>query len=96
MDAGNCLFPLQAEAKSINLEYLEPMVFLREKTDPFGWKFEKLPGNASIIDDRSVLRESAIPSKASNPRTAPVSIYEMHLGSWRYHPVTKQPCHSWN
>ncbi len=64
---------------------------LREKTDPFGWKFEKLPGNASIIDDRSVLRESAIPSKASNPRTAPVSIYEMHLGSWRYHPVTKQP-----
>ncbi|MEL0099723.1 MAG: 1,4-alpha-glucan branching protein GlgB, partial [Opitutae bacterium] len=64
---------------------------LREKVDPFGWKFESLPGKASIIDDRSVLRKSAILNKLDNPRIAPVSIYEMHLGSWRYHPVSNRP-----
>ena len=62
---------------------------LREKTDPFGWRYESLPGNASIVDDRSFKRKSGVSLGGRNPRTIPISIYEMHLGSWRYH--TKSP-----
>ena len=57
---------------------------LREKTDPFGWRFECLPGNASVIEDRTVSRKSLISSDNKSPRSLPISIYEMHLGSWKF------------
>ncbi len=63
----------------------------REKVDPFGWRFEELPGKAAVIDDRSVLRKSGISMNGKNPRTIPLSIYEMHLGSWQYHPKSTRP-----
>ena len=64
---------------------------LREKTDPFGWRFESLPGNASIVEDRTVLRKSVISTCGKNPRTLPVSIYEMHLGSWKFSKDNSRP-----
>ena len=58
---------------------------LREKTDPFGWRFEPPMGNASIIQTRKPCRDSRTrDGDQSNPRIAPLSIYEMHLGSWRF------------
>jgi 1,4-alpha-glucan branching enzyme len=63
---------------------------LREKTDPFGWLFEALPGNASIIGDRSAARSSCL-TACGRPCSVPVSIYEMHLGSWRLHPSQTRP-----
>ena len=56
---------------------------LREKTDPFGWCFEPPTGNASIVSDRSFRRTSLIRTEEKNVRESPLSIYEMHLGSWR-------------
>lgn len=64
---------------------------LREKTDPFGWAFEELPGNASIVDERSKMQKSRISSCHRNPRNIPISIYEMHLGSWRHHLKENRP-----
>ena len=64
---------------------------LREKTDPFGWRFECLPGNASIVEDRKVSRKSIISIEGNNPRTLPVSIYEMHLGSWKFSKDNSRP-----
>ncbi len=64
---------------------------LREKTDPFGWRFEPPTGNASIVQDRSSIRPSSLDSRTLLPRESPVSIYEMHLGSWRLHPIEKRP-----
>ena len=55
----------------------------REKTDPFGWCFEPPPGNASIVANRYSRRSSVIREKEKNVRESPLSIYEMHLGSWR-------------
>ncbi len=60
---------------------------VREKTDPFGFFFETAPDNAAIVwnprkfdwhdHDWMVARANA------NPLREPMSIYELHLGSWR-------------
>jgi 1,4-alpha-glucan branching enzyme len=64
---------------------------LRTKTDPYGSRFEGPPGNAAIVCDTSgfkwgdgawVDRRRA---QAGN-LDRPVSIYEVHLGSWRRKP----------
>ena len=63
----------------------------RVKTDPYGTRFEGPPGNASIVCD--VSRFSWGDSAWIERRRAgaanldrPVSIYEVHLGSWRRKP----------
>ena len=63
---------------------------LREKTDPFGWYFEPPMGNASIICERKESKTQA-QYNSINPREMPFSIYEMHLGSWRYHKNHNRP-----
>jgi len=60
-----------------------------EKTDPMGRFFEKLPKNAAIVwdtttfqwSDHAWLEQRAV----SNALESPISIYEVHLGSWRKH-----------
>ncbi|MEM7272018.1 MAG: 1,4-alpha-glucan branching protein GlgB [Actinomycetota bacterium] len=61
----------------------------RDKADPVGFAFEEPPRTASIVTDLSYtwgddewMRNRA----ARNGLDAPVSIYELHLGSWRYEP----------
>ena len=56
----------------------------REKTDPFGLRFESPPGNATIIYPRDFKKEDGCAKLTLNPRSSPVSIYEMHLGSWKF------------
>lgn len=58
-----------------------------EKTDPFGFFFEIAPKTASIVwenqnyawGDENWLQQRA----GQDPRRQPMSIYELHLGSWR-------------
>lgn len=57
---------------------------LREKTDPFAFRFEPPMGNASIIQSRNSLVGCDLQSRR-DPRTSPLSVYEMHLGSWKHH-----------
>jgi 1,4-alpha-glucan branching enzyme len=60
------------------------------KADPFAFAMERAPNNASIVavpgwdgwTDGAWLRDRA----AANRRDAPISIYEVHLGSWRRGP----------
>ena len=57
------------------------------KTDPFGFYFEQAPKNAAIVrsvghfkwSDAAWLEQR----KARDPLRSPMSIYELHLGSWR-------------
>jgi 1,4-alpha-glucan branching enzyme len=57
------------------------------KTDPFGFFYEAPPKNASIVwntrrfqwSDASWLEQR----RKANPFRSPISIYEVHLGSWR-------------
>ncbi len=63
---------------------------LRLKSDPLAFHTEVPPANASVVweakhvwGDEEWLERRA----ASDPLRAPVSIYEVHLGSWRRNPL---------
>ena len=60
-----------------------------DKADPFGFAFEEAPRTASIITDLGYDWGDDEWMASRGPRLAldaPVSIYELHLGSWRYEP----------
>jgi len=59
---------------------------LPQKNDPFGQSFEGPPGNASIVHDSQYKwRDSEWTNKQTNALDLdkPVSLYEVHLQSWR-------------
>ena len=59
------------------------------KSDPFGHYYEPPPGNASIVYESNYRwRDDAwMAERTAEPRLdVPVSIYEVHLGSWRRKP----------
>jgi 1,4-alpha-glucan branching enzyme len=64
---------------------------IRVKTDPYGTRFEGPPGNAAIVCDTGVFKwndhawAEQRRSKAG-VHDLPISIYEVHLGSWRRKP----------
>jgi len=57
------------------------------KTDPYGMFFESAPKNASIVWNTRKFAWTDGPwlkqRRALNPYRAPISIYEVHPGSWR-------------
>ena len=57
------------------------------KADPFGFRAEQPPATASIVHDLGTYRwkdDAWLARRASvSARDAPISIYEVHLGSWR-------------
>src|SRR6185369_3051596 len=59
----------------------------REKADPFAFFAEQPPRTASVVwnlDDYEWNDSDWMNTRGGrNARTAPISIYEMHLGSWR-------------
>jgi 1,4-alpha-glucan branching enzyme len=60
--------------------------YVSEKADPFGFCHEKPPRTASVVWDLEYTwsdREWIEGRKNRNSRQAPISIYEVHLGSWR-------------
>ncbi|HEY9228184.1 MAG TPA: 1,4-alpha-glucan branching protein GlgB [Gemmatimonadaceae bacterium] len=60
---------------------------IRVKTDPYSYKMEQYPGTASIVQAESDYRwhdDDWMHARATTDYTQrPVSIYEVHLGSWR-------------
>ena len=88
--AENCLFPSLKSVTNTNFASFGTDGIVREKTDPFGWQFEPPMGNASIITSRE-FTESNPSTHAFNPQAKPLSIYEMHLGSWKFHPHENRP-----
>ncbi|KZN69347.1 1,4-alpha-glucan branching protein GlgB [Pseudoalteromonas luteoviolacea] len=61
-----------------------------EKADPYAQKMQQAPGTASILqENKEVLElsdEHINERLARNSIDAPVSIYEVHLGSWKRRP----------
>ena len=58
------------------------------KSDPYARAFAPLPDTASILCAESSFpwRDGAFRKNKKNPLKAPMSIYEVHAGSWRRHP----------
>jgi 1,4-alpha-glucan branching enzyme len=60
-------------------------VLLPDKTDPFAFRCEGPPGNASIVSNLDYSwgdRDWMQGRRQKNGQRAPISIYEVHLGSW--------------
>src|SRR5215469_12052512 len=60
--------------------------YVVDKADPFGVRHEKPPNTASVIWDLGYQwsdKEWMETRKNRNSLSAPISIYEVHLGSWR-------------
>jgi 1,4-alpha-glucan branching enzyme len=83
--------PDLAEGALYKFEIRDSLGNPRVKTDPYGTRFEGPPGNAAIVCDTGgftwgdaawLERRRA----AAGSLDRPVSIYEVHLGSWRRKP----------
>ena len=60
---------------------------LLDKADPFGFYAEQAPGNSSIVYDHGEYQWQDKRWRRNTGRDTPVSIYEVHAGSWK-----KKPC----
>ena len=67
---------------------------LPSKADPYAFAAEMRPATASIVAPLPQARALPPGRAAANARHAPVSIYELHAGSWRRHPDGR--FHSWD
>src|SRR5437899_10255954 len=56
------------------------------KSDPLAFAAELRPQTASIVVDQNVIGRPQASPGSVNALSAPISIYEVHLGSWRRHP----------
>lgn len=67
-----------------------------EKSDPFGFQQEVRPKTASIVTDLNTYQwqdsEWMERRRHTDPLTLPVSVYEVHLGSWLHESADNPPC----
>ncbi|MDM0039605.1 1,4-alpha-glucan branching protein GlgB [Variovorax sp. J22G21] len=61
------------------------------KSDPFGFSAQLRPATASVVQPLPAMASVPPDRAAANSRHAPLSIYEVHLGSWR----RKNHGHDW-
>ncbi|MGJ7495118.1 1,4-alpha-glucan branching protein GlgB [Variovorax sp. RT4R15] len=61
------------------------------KSDPFGFSAQLRPDTASVVQPLPAMASVPPDRAAANSRHAPLSIYEVHLGSWR----RKNHGHDW-
>lgn len=65
-----------------------------EKSDPYGFQQEPRPKTASIVTDLDAYKWNDLDwmekRRHSDPLTQPISVYEVHLGSW-LHASSAQP-----
>jgi len=83
--------PGLAEGELYKFEIRDRQGSVRLKTDPYGTRFESPPGNAAIVCDPGKFAWSdgawmELRHAGAGKIDRPVSIYEVHLGSWRRKP----------
>ena len=77
--------PAARNGQLYKYEIIDRQGHLRLKSDPFAFESQMRPESASVIcglPEKVAMREER---KAANQFDAPISIYEVHLGSWRRH-----------
>lgn len=56
---------------------------LPDKSDPLGFSQHQYPSHASVVYDHNAYQWQHSNNKANNLYHAPMSVYEVHLGSWK-------------
>ena len=69
---------------------------LPQKADPYALQSELRPATASVVSHMPRLAPALAQRQQSNALDAPVSIYEVHLGSWRRKPEEGDRWLSWD
>ena len=69
---------------------------LPHKADPFALRAELRPATASLVDALPVVVAPSAQRRAANALDAPVSIYEVHLGSWMRKPEENDRWLTWD
>lgn len=75
--------PQLAPGDVYQFEILSAKGELLRKSDPFGFSAELRPRTASVVRGLPAAVPMSPERAAANGRHAPISIYEVHLGSWR-------------
>ena len=79
--------PGVGEGAHYKYELLDHNGHIRLKTDPYGFFFEVAPKNAAIVWDNRKFHWTdgawLKRRREQDPLRTPVSIYELHIGSWR-------------
>jgi 1,4-alpha-glucan branching enzyme len=71
--------------QSYKFEMIDSQGQVRLKADPYAFEAQMRPENASLVSPLpDVVKNTSARQKANDLRS-PVSIYEVHLGSWRRH-----------
>ena len=89
--SGSCSSPASSPGQRYKFEILTQTGDLRLKADPFAFEAELPPQTASVVNrcelrvDRRRVAGSA--ATRAEQQGAPMSIYEVHLGSWRLNPL---------
>ena len=69
---------------------------LPQKADPFARQAELRPATASVVAELPPLVPPSAERQRANALNAPISIYEVHLGSWRRKPEEGDRWLSWD
>ncbi|QKJ85274.1 1,4-alpha-glucan branching enzyme GlgB [Paramixta manurensis] len=77
--------PAARNGQLYKFEIIDAFGQLRLKADPFAFEAQMRPQTASMICGLPEKVEMRADRKAANAFDAPISIYEVHLGSWRRH-----------
>jgi 1,4-alpha-glucan branching enzyme len=85
---GNGFWEIFAPAARVGDKYKYEIVgsdgvLLPLKSDPVAFALEMRPSTASIVVDLDAVPHPRPSPAAANALSAPISIYEVHLGSWR-------------
>ncbi|MDO9597244.1 MAG: 1,4-alpha-glucan branching protein GlgB, partial [Azoarcus sp.] len=75
--------PEVAEGDLYKYEILDATGQLRSKADPFAFRAEMRPQTASVVQRLLPGLSSSTVRQSANALDAPISIYEVHLASWR-------------
>ena len=78
--------PGVAEGSLYKFEILDANGQIQLKSDPYGFAAELRPGTASKIAHLPHIVPTSDVRRSANALDAPISIYEVHLGSWRRAP----------
>ncbi|MDU4092697.1 MAG: 1,4-alpha-glucan branching enzyme [Pantoea sp.] len=77
--------PAARNGQLYKFEIIDNKGNLRLKSDPFAFESQMRPDSASVICGLPGKVEMREDRKAANAFDAPISVYEVHLGSWRRH-----------
>ncbi|MGB7757019.1 MAG: 1,4-alpha-glucan branching protein GlgB [Salinisphaera sp.] len=80
--------PGLAEGALYKFEIRDTDSRVRTKTDPYGRRFERRPATAAIVTGPSqhVWGDNDWMTARGDWQTAPIAVYEVHLGSWQRQP----------